>query len=126
MVCSPKPPYFRQPRASLTRRARLAQFCKSCEFAELCRGGDNGVFEIVEEALDAPWTKDDALRFRSADVQWPASWRDVPHRWPDVLLAAAEEAARADLFQSHHGDAETRSTHGAEAFSVGGVRGFCG
>jgi radical SAM protein with 4Fe4S-binding SPASM domain len=37
---------------------------------------DNGVFRIVEEALDAPWPADDPLRFTAARVRWSSS-----HRW---------------------------------------------
>ncbi len=36
---------------------------------------DNGVFELVEEPLDAPWPRDDALRFTAERVKWPSAWR---------------------------------------------------
>jgi len=101
--------------------AHLWGFCKTCEFAELCRGGctwtahvffnrrgnnpychhraivqaaegirervspkvsapglpfDNGEFELIEEALDAPWLENDPLHFTSDRIQWPATWAD--------------------------------------------------
>jgi nif11-class peptide radical SAM maturase 3 len=103
--------------------AHLWGFCKTCEFAELCRGGcswtahvffdrrgnnpychhralelarrglrervvpkrlaigkpfDNGVFELVEEPLHAPWPQGDELRFTSEKVVWPAGWESWP------------------------------------------------
>jgi radical SAM protein with 4Fe4S-binding SPASM domain len=104
--------------------SHLWGFCKTCEFADLCRGGctwtahvffdrrgnnphchsralklaakglrervvqkvkaegkpfDNGVFEIVEEPLNAPWPEDDlAMRFTGDKVVWPAGWESWP------------------------------------------------
>ena len=94
-------------------------FCKTCDFAALCRGGcswtshvffnkrgnnpychhraltkaaegkrervtihelapgipfDNGTFDLREEAIDAPWPKDDELHFTRDAIQWPAAW----------------------------------------------------
>jgi nif11-class peptide radical SAM maturase 3 len=105
--------------------AHLWGFCRTCRFADLCRGGcswsshvffnrrgnnpychhralelarrglrervvpklmaigkpfDNGVFELVEEPLDAPWPAGDEHRFTSEKVVWPAGWE----RWPPV------------------------------------------
>lgn len=102
--------------------AHLWGFCRTCAFAELCRGGcswtahvffdrrgnnpychhralaqaargvrerfypkrkaigrpfDNGVFELVEEPLGAPWPEDDDLRFSAAKVEWPAGWNST-------------------------------------------------
>jgi nif11-class peptide radical SAM maturase 3 len=37
---------------------------------------DNGVFELVEEPLDAPWPADDELRFTWEKVRWPAAFGD--------------------------------------------------
>jgi nif11-class peptide radical SAM maturase 3 len=104
--------------------AHLWGFCKTCEFADLCRGGcswsshvffnrrgnnvychhralemakrgrrervrpqlmaigkpfDNGVFEIIEEPLDAPWPAGDDLRFTKEKMVWPAGWE----AWPE-------------------------------------------
>lgn len=95
-------------------------FCKTCEFAQLCRGGcswtahvffdrrgnnpychhraltqakrglrervalersaegnpfDNGEFVLIEEAIDAPWPKNDPLHFTADKVQWPEGWQ---------------------------------------------------
>src|SRR5688572_15031911 len=41
---------------------------------------DNGVFEIVEEPLDAPWPDGDPLRFTADRVRWPSSVRTRPER----------------------------------------------
>lgn len=35
---------------------------------------DNGVFELVEEPLEAPWPAGDPLRFTAARVRWPSGW----------------------------------------------------
>ncbi len=104
--------------------AHLWGFCKTCEFAEVCRGGctwsshvtfgrrgnnpfchhralemrkrgvrerlvpklmaigkpfDHGVFEVVEEPLDAPWPEGDPLHFTAGRVVWSESWK----RWPE-------------------------------------------
>ena len=103
-------------RARRAPREQLWGFCRSCEFADRCRGGctwtahaffdrpgnnpychhralsqaraglrervvqvnpapgvpfDNGVFELVEEPLDAAWAGDDPLRFTRERVRWP-------------------------------------------------------
>lgn len=39
---------------------------------------DNGVYELIEEPFDAPWPKNDSLRFRAESVVWPESWNDWP------------------------------------------------
>lgn len=104
-------------------REKMWGFCKTCEHAELCRGGctwtahvffdkpgnnphchhraltqaargirervklktkapglpfDNGEFEIVEERIDAPYQRDDLLRFTAEKVVWPAGWEVWP------------------------------------------------
>lgn len=41
---------------------------------------DHGVFELIEEPLDAPWPADDPAHFTKDQVQWPAGW----DRWPWV------------------------------------------
>ncbi|MGF1527104.1 MAG: radical SAM protein [Candidatus Competibacterales bacterium] len=103
--------------------AHLWGFCKTCDFATLCRGGcswtshvffgrrgnnvfchhramaqarrgmrerveqrrgadgkpfDHGIFEIIEEPLNAPWPEDDGLRFYPDKVVWPDSFA----KWP--------------------------------------------
>ena len=42
------------------------------------RSFDHGVFELIEEPLDAPWPKDDPLHFTADKVSWPEGWE----RWP--------------------------------------------
>jgi radical SAM protein with 4Fe4S-binding SPASM domain len=109
--------------------AHLWGFCKTCEFAELCRGGctwtahvffnrkgnnpychhraltqaargirervipkvkaqglpfDNGEFELIEEAIDTPWPKNDSLHFSGDRVQWSASWQEEREPSPTV------------------------------------------
>jgi radical SAM protein with 4Fe4S-binding SPASM domain len=104
-------------RARRRPRAQLWGFCRTCEFADRCRGGctwtahaffdrpgnnpychhraltlaragrrervvqvkpapgvpfDNGVFQLVEEPLEAPWLRDDPLRFTRDRVRWPS------------------------------------------------------
>lgn len=103
--------------------AHLWGFCKTCDYAEVCRGGctwtahvffdrrgnhphchhralelasrgirervrlklaaigvpfDNGVFDIFEEPLDAPWPEADTLHFTADKVVWPPSWATWP------------------------------------------------
>lgn len=105
--------------------AHLWGFCKTCKFAELCRGGctwsshvffnrrgnnpychhralelarrgrrerivrklaaigkpfDCGVFEIIEEPIDAPWPEPDPLRFTKEKIVWSRGWE----AWPPV------------------------------------------
>jgi len=38
---------------------------------------DNGVFELIEEPLEAAWPEPDSLRFTAASMRWPADWKDV-------------------------------------------------
>lgn len=38
---------------------------------------DNGVFELLEEPLDAPWPQGDPLHFVADKVDWPPDWQDV-------------------------------------------------
>jgi nif11-class peptide radical SAM maturase 3 len=99
--------------------SHLWGFCKTCDYADLCRGGctwtshvffdkpgnnpychhrslvqaergirerlrllskgtgqpfDNGVFEIYEEPLDAPWPADDELHVQWSSIRWPVRW----------------------------------------------------
>ena len=35
---------------------------------------DNGVFEIYEEPLDAPWPAEDSLHVQWESIRWPARW----------------------------------------------------
>ena len=39
---------------------------------------DNGVFELIEEPLDAPWPKNDRYRFSADKVQWGPGWEGWP------------------------------------------------
>jgi radical SAM protein with 4Fe4S-binding SPASM domain len=41
---------------------------------------DHGVFDIIEEPLDAPWPEPDPLRFTAAKVAWGPGWE----AWPAV------------------------------------------
>jgi radical SAM protein with 4Fe4S-binding SPASM domain len=43
---------------------------------------DNGVFELVEESIGAPWPMDDALRFTAERVVWPFDWSQSTSRAP--------------------------------------------
>jgi radical SAM protein with 4Fe4S-binding SPASM domain len=45
---------------------------------------DNGVFDLIEEPLDAAWPEPDPLRFTAERVAWPEDWTD-PGPW---VLAA--------------------------------------
>ena len=53
---------------------------------------DNGVFGLLEEALDAPWPEDDPLHFRIEDVQWPQGWLEKDPQLVDRLKQAVDEA----------------------------------
>ena len=37
---------------------------------------DNNEFELIEEAISAPWLENDPLHFTSDRIQWPATWAD--------------------------------------------------
>jgi radical SAM protein with 4Fe4S-binding SPASM domain len=39
---------------------------------------DHGVFELIEEPLDAPWPAGDPLRFTRDKVTWPKGWETWP------------------------------------------------
>jgi radical SAM protein with 4Fe4S-binding SPASM domain len=39
---------------------------------------DHGVFELVEEPLEATWPEDDAHHFTYARVEWPSGWETFP------------------------------------------------
>jgi len=39
---------------------------------------DNGCFEIVEEAVDAPWPEGDPMRITPEAIAWPEDWP-----WPE-------------------------------------------
>lgn len=51
----------------LRERVRLVRSAEGLPF-------DNGVFELLEEALDSPWPADDPLHFTLEKVQWPKDW----------------------------------------------------
>lgn len=113
---------FNNPSTAEESVEHLWGFCKTCDFAEVCRGGcswtshvffdrrgnnpychhraltlayqgkrervrqiqsaegrpfDNGLFEILEEDLNAPWPEDDSLHFRGRHIKWPERWNPV-------------------------------------------------
>jgi len=64
---------------------------------------DNGVFELFEETLDAPWPEEDTLHFTLDDVQWPTSWLEADPQLPDrirferdTILQIYQEKEQAD------------------------------
>lgn len=112
-------------------------FCKSCEFAELCRGGcswtahvffdrrgnnpychhralsqaasgvrervvqrqaasgrpfDNGVFDLYEESVAAPWSPDDPSHFTCEKIRWPQEWLAADPDLPAMIAAERDRA----------------------------------
>ncbi|MCB9637372.1 MAG: radical SAM protein [Myxococcales bacterium] len=53
---------------------------------------DNGVFDILQEALDAPWPEDDTLRFSIEQVQWPEGWLEKDPQLVQRLTQAVDDA----------------------------------
>ena len=50
---------------------------------------DNGVFQIIEEPLKAPWPENDPLHFTAERIQWPEGWEPEPEPVEPVASLAA-------------------------------------
>ncbi len=53
---------------------------------------DNGVFDILQESIDAPWPENDPLRFSIDDVRWPDGWLEKDPNLVSRLKQAVDEA----------------------------------
>jgi hypothetical protein len=56
---------------------------------------DHGLFELIEEPLDAPWPEGDNLRFVIERVQWPERWLSEYPDWSHWIPSEIERVLQA-------------------------------